>query len=52
MSLIAEKKRAQNMALDLLRDLCDSKATPRVPKEVRQRARLVIRHMARASEIR
>jgi len=44
MTLPDERYRAAIAAEQLMRDLCDPKMTPRVPKEIRQRARGVLRH--------
>jgi len=44
MTLPDERYRAVLAAERLLRDLCDSTATPRVPRAVRDRARSVLRH--------
>lgn len=44
MTLPDERYRAVLAAERLLKDLCDPSKTPRVPKEVRQRARHVLRH--------
>ena len=56
MTLPDERYRAVAQAEQLLRDLCNSTRTPRVPKIIRDRARSVLRHypstwdMDRASE--
>ena len=56
MTLPDERYRAVKMAEQLLKDLCDSSVTPRVPKIIRQRASGCLRHypsswdMKRASE--
>lgn len=39
-----ERYRSMIQADRLLKDLCDPKTTPRVPKEIRQRAFSVLRH--------
>lgn len=44
MTLPDERYRAVVQAEQLLRDLCDSNRTPRVPRTVRDRARAVLRH--------
>jgi hypothetical protein len=44
MTLPDERYRAVKMAEQLLKDLCDPKKTPRVPQEIRQRARSALRH--------
>ena len=44
MTLPDERYRAVLMAERLLRDLCDHSKTPRVPKDIRDRARSVLRH--------
>ena len=44
MTLPDERYRAVRQAEQLLRDLCDPKITPRVPKAIRGRARSVLRH--------
>ena len=44
MTLPDERYRAVKMASQLLLDLCDPKRTPRVPKEIRQRAQAALRH--------
>ena len=44
MTLPDERYRAVRMATELLMDLCDAKRTPRVSKEVRQRAAAALRH--------
>ena len=44
MTLPDERYRAVLAAAQLLADLLDPKTTPRVPKEIRQRARSVLRH--------
>jgi hypothetical protein len=44
MTLPDERYRAVKMAEQLLKDLCDPKKTPRVPREIRQRARSALRH--------
>jgi hypothetical protein len=44
MTLPDERYRAVKMAEQLLKDLCDSSVTPRVPKIIRQRASGCLRH--------
>lgn len=44
MTIASERTRAVNYTYDFLFDLLDPKKTPRVPKEVRQRARALLRH--------
>lgn len=44
MTLPDERYRAVLMAERLLKDLCDRTKTPRVPREIRERARSVLRH--------
>lgn len=44
MTLPDERYRAVVAAERFLRDLCDPKATPRVPASIRARARAVLRH--------
>lgn len=44
MTLPDERYRAVKMAEQLLKDLCDSSITPRVPKIIRQRASGCLRH--------
>lgn len=44
MTLPDERYRAVKMAEQLLKDLCDSSVTPRVPKLIRQRASGCLRH--------
>jgi hypothetical protein len=44
MTLPDERYRAVKMAEQLLKDLCDSSKTPRVPKIIRQRASGCLRH--------
>jgi hypothetical protein len=44
MTLPDERYRSLLWADRLLKDLCDSSKTPRVPKEIRQRARDCLRH--------
>lgn len=44
MTLPFERTRAVNKTYDFLCDLLDSKKTPRVPKEIRQRASSCLRH--------
>ena len=44
MTLPDERYRAIRITEQLLTDLCDSKTTPRVPREIRQRAAQCLRH--------
>ena len=44
MTLPDERYRAIQAAARLMRDLCDPKLTPRVPRDIRVRARGVLRH--------
>jgi hypothetical protein len=44
MTLPDERYRAIKMAEQLLRDLCNRKATPRVPRVIRTRASNALRH--------
>lgn len=44
MTIPSERTRAVNSTYDFLFDLLDPKKTPRVPKEIRQRARALLRH--------
>jgi len=44
MTLPDERYRSVLAAERLLKDLCDTAATPRVPRAVRDRARAVLRH--------
>lgn len=44
MTLPDERYRAVRMAAELMLDLCDARKTPRVPKEIRQRAQAALRH--------
>lgn len=44
MTLPFERLRAVNSTRDFLRDLIDPSVTPRVPKEIRQRARSLLKH--------
>lgn len=44
MTLPDERYQAIRMTEQLLRDLCDSTRTPRVPKEIRARASGCLRH--------
>jgi hypothetical protein len=56
MTLPDERYRAVVQAAQLLADLCNTKATPRIPQRIRDRARSVLRHypsgwdLARVSE--
>ena len=51
MTLLPESKRAVNSAEQFLLDLLDRSATPRVPKDIRERARRVLRHYPTATEV-
>lgn len=44
MTIASERTRAVNYTYEFLCDLMDSSKTPRVPKEIRQRARALLRH--------
>lgn len=44
MSLLSEQQRALKYTNTLLFDLCDPKATPKVPRKIRQRASDCLRH--------
>lgn len=44
MTIASERTRAVNYTYDFLCDLLDPKKTPRVPKEVRQRASRLLKH--------
>jgi hypothetical protein len=44
MTLPDERYRAIKYAESFLKDLCDSRITPRVPKNVRARAHSILRH--------
>jgi hypothetical protein len=44
MTIPSERTRAVNYTYDFLCDLLDPKKTPRVPKDVRRRASLLLRH--------
>ena len=44
MTLPDERYRAMKCGYQLLLDLCNPKATPKVPYEVRERARVVLKH--------
>lgn len=46
-----ERSRSFIAGLELMQDLLDRKKTPRVPTEVRERARRVLRHYPTASEL-
>lgn len=56
MTLPDERYRAVKQAEQLLKDLCDPSKTPRVPKQIRNRARAALHHypsswdMQRAAE--
>lgn len=51
MTLPHERTRAVLRAADFLRDLCDPKKTPRVPREVRERAARVLKHYPWKSDL-
>ncbi len=44
MTIASERTRAVNHTYDFLRDLLDPKKTPRVPADVRHKARSLLRH--------
>jgi len=44
MTLPDERYRAVVQTAEFLQDLCSTAATPRVPREIRQRARNLLRH--------
>lgn len=44
MTIASERTRAVNYTYDFLCDLLDPSKTPRVPKEIRQQARSLLRH--------
>ncbi len=44
MTIPSERTRAVNYTHDFLYDLLDPSKTPRVPRDVRQRARALLRH--------
>lgn len=44
MTIASERTRAVNYTYEFLRDLLDPKKTPRVPADVRSRARSLLRH--------
>ncbi len=44
MTLPDERYRSLRITETLLRDLCNSRTTPRVPREIRQRAAQCLRH--------
>lgn len=44
MTIASERTRAVNSTYDFLFDLLDPKKTPRVPKQIRQQARSLLRH--------
>lgn len=46
-----ERMRSLRSAEQLLCDLMDPKATPRVPREIRRRARAVLRHWPMGSQL-
>ena len=50
MTLPIERMNSLRHAEALLYDLMDPKATPRVPREIRQRARSVLRHWPMSSD--
>ena len=51
MTLPYERMNSLRSAEQLLCDLLDPKATPRVPREVRQRARSILRHWPMGSQL-
>ena len=51
MTTTEEKVRAQERTEQLLRDLIDPGETPRVPKAVRIRARMCLRHLATPQDL-
>lgn len=46
MTLKYEEIRAQERVREFLKDLLDGKKTPRVPMQIRLRARSILRHLA------
>lgn len=52
MTLPDERYRAVQQAEQLMRDLCDPRVTPRVPKIIRARASAVLRHYPGAFDMR
>lgn len=51
MTLPNERRNAINYTREFLRDLLDPKKTPKVPKEVRQRAASCLRHFPHEYEM-
>lgn len=51
MTLPDERYRAVKQAYGLLRDLCDPSKTPRVPREIRERAAGALRHYPSSSDL-
>lgn len=51
MTLPDERSRAVKYAREFLRDLLNPKATPRIPLEIRRRARAVLKHFPADYEI-
>jgi hypothetical protein len=51
MTLPDERTRAVMHTLGFLYDLTDPKITPRVPREIRRRARLLVKHYPNASDM-
>lgn len=47
MTIPAERYRAVKRTHEFLQELLDAKATPRVPREIRQRARSLLKHYPR-----
>lgn len=52
MTLPDERTRAVLYARQFLRDLLDPKATPRVPRAVRERARRLLKHFPSSFDLR
>lgn len=44
MTIPYERSRAVKQAEEFLMELCDPKKTPRVPKQIRQQAKFLLRH--------
>jgi len=51
MTLPCERYNSIRYTEDFLLELCDPKKTPRVPKEIRQRARACLRHYPRRYDL-
>jgi hypothetical protein len=51
MTIPTERTRAVLYARDFLSDLCNPKITPRVPSEVREQARRILRHYPSSYEL-